>query len=434
MTFAFKSALVLAALLLPTAIIAGCGNDVPSNSVAKVGDDTITKKEFDRWLNSVAKGQAQGGEGAVPDPPEHKKCIASLKKQPQPQGAPKQSDADLKKVCEQNYDRIRDEVMQFLITSKWVEQEAEAQNVKVSAKELDNTLEEEKKRSFPGKNGEREYRKFLKSSGLDEAAIKYRLRGSLLQQKLQAKVTRKAARITDADVRQYYAKNKGRFGKPEQRDISVVLTKSKAKANQAKSRLAGGESFKTVASALSTDDATKKRAGRLENVAEGQQDKALDKAVFSAQPGQLQGPVRTQFGYYVFKVDDVSKATQQSLKQSEEAIRAAIRSEREQKIMEEFVKDFRERYRKKTECADGYEIAECDNAPKESTGTDGATPGGSPQGAPQQGAPQGAPPGGAPQPQAPQPQAPQPQAPQPQAPQPQAPQPQAPQPQVPTQP
>jgi foldase protein PrsA len=419
MTFAMKPALLVATSAIAAAAVVGCGNDVPANSVAKIGDTTVTKKEFDRWVKSAATGQAQGGQGAVPDPPDYKSCIAGLKKQAQPQGSGKQPDSQLKKVCEQNYDRIKDEVMQFLITSKWVEQEAEAQNVSVSDREIENTLAEEKKRSFPGKKGEQEYQKFLKTSGLDEAAIKYRLKGSLLQQKLQTKITKKAGQITDADVRSYYAKNKKRFGKPEQRDIRVVLTKTKAKADQAKSRLAGGESFDAVAKAMSTDDATKKRGGKLSNVTEGSQDKALDKEVFAAKRGVLEGPVKTQFGYYLFEVDGITKGTQQSLKQSEEAIRSAIRSEREQKVMEEFVKDFRERYRKKTECADGYEIAECNNAPKESTDTSGAAPGGAPQGAPQE-APQGAPQGGAPQaPQGGAPQAPQgaPQGGAPQAPQ-----------------
>ena len=66
--------------------VAGCGNDVPSNSVAKVGDSTITKKEFDRWLTNAASGQAQGGQPTVPDPPDFKKCVAALKKQPTPAG------------------------------------------------------------------------------------------------------------------------------------------------------------------------------------------------------------------------------------------------------------------------------------------------------------------------------------------------------------
>jgi hypothetical protein len=44
-------------LLIPLALITGaaialvaCGNDVPPNAVAKVGDETITQDEFDKWV------------------------------------------------------------------------------------------------------------------------------------------------------------------------------------------------------------------------------------------------------------------------------------------------------------------------------------------------------------------------------------------------
>ena len=98
--------LPVVAVALAGAIFAGCGDDVPSNSVAKVGDSNITKAEFDRWLKNAASGQAQGGQASIPDPPDFKKCVAGLKKQPAPQGAGKQSDPALKKQCRQQYDQL----------------------------------------------------------------------------------------------------------------------------------------------------------------------------------------------------------------------------------------------------------------------------------------------------------------------------------------
>ena len=45
-----------------------CGNDVPPNAVAKVGDETITQEEFDKWVETAVKGQAQGATAVVPGP------------------------------------------------------------------------------------------------------------------------------------------------------------------------------------------------------------------------------------------------------------------------------------------------------------------------------------------------------------------------------
>ena len=65
---------------------------------------TITKDEFDKWLTTAAKGQAQRRHRVVPDPPDYTKCVAAKKKQPVAEGQPKPSDAALKKQCKQEYD------------------------------------------------------------------------------------------------------------------------------------------------------------------------------------------------------------------------------------------------------------------------------------------------------------------------------------------
>jgi hypothetical protein len=44
----------------------------------------------------------------------------------------------------------------------------------------------------------------------------------------------------------------------------------------------------------SIDEASKAQAGRLPDVAEGQQEKELDEAVFAAEKGQTEGPIKTQ--------------------------------------------------------------------------------------------------------------------------------------------
>ena len=43
-------------------------------------------------------------------------------------------------------------------------------------------------------------------------------------------------------------------------------------------------------------------------MAKGQQEKALDDAIFKADKGKIEGPVKTQFGCYVFEVDKITKA------------------------------------------------------------------------------------------------------------------------------
>ena len=380
MTRAFtKLLLPLAALAIGLAVLSGCGSDVPSGAVAKVGDSTITQDEFDKWLATAAKGNAQGGTAAVPDPPDYEKCVAAKAKTPVPKDQKKPTDDALKKQCKSEYDALKKEVMQFLIQAEWVQQEAADQDIKVTDAQIKKSFEDQKKQAFPN---DKQYNQFLASSGMTEEDILFRVRLDQLQQKLTQKVTEDAKKVSDADIEAYYEKNKKRFAQPERRDLRVVLTKTEAKANQAKQALDSGQSFKKVVKQYSIDEASKSQGGLLPAVTEGQQEKAFDTAIFEAKKGQLEGPVKTQFGWYVFEVDKVTKASQQTLEQSKETIKNLLRSQGQQKALDEFIKSFREDYKDQTDCADDYRVAECKNAPKDETDTgpaSGGTPGGQPQ-------------------------------------------------------
>lgn len=376
-----KSLLSAALLTLGAAAVVACGSDsVPSGSVAKVGDEEITQEEFDKWLNTAVSGQAQGAAAVVPDPPDFTKCVAA-KKKAIPKGQKQESDAALKRQCEQEYDTLKREVMLFLIQAEWVEQEAEEQGVEVSDAAVRKSFEDQKKQAFPT---DKAYQEFIKSSGMTEEDILFRVKLNELQQKLTQKVTEESSKVTDEDIQEYYDKNKRRFAQPERRDLRVVLTKTEAKAQEALDALNDGQSWKQVTKEYSIDEASKAQGGLLPAVAKGQQDKALDDAVFDAKKGELEGPVKTQFGWYVFEVDKVTPASQQSLEQSKDTIRNLLRSERQQKTLDDWIKEFREDYRDQTECADDYRIEECSNAPKDSdTGpASGGNPGAQGQPAP----------------------------------------------------
>jgi len=354
--------------------LASCGNDVPPGAVAKVGDDTITQEEFDKWMAIAAKGQAQGTGTVAPDPPDFKKCIAAKRKQPVPKSEDKPTDAGLKKQCETEFDTLKQEVMQFLIQAEWVQQEAAARDVEVSDKEIQKSFADQKKQAFPT---DKAYKEFLKSSGMTEDDILLRVKLNELQTKLTQKVSQDAKKVSDAEIQEYYEKNKKRFAQPERRDLRVILTKTEAKAKDAKRALERGAKFKTVVKKYSVDEASKAQGGLLPAVSEGQQEPAFDKAIFSTEKGQLAGPVKTQFGWYVFEVDKITKASQQTLEESKDTIRNLLRSERQQKSLDGFIKSFREEYKDDTNCAEDYRVAECKNAPKEKTDTGPASGGNS---------------------------------------------------------
>src|SRR3954468_2349971 len=365
--------LALGAFFVPAAIFAGCGG-VPGDAVATVDGTSISKSDFDHWMTVAAKSGGQSG-AAAPKPPGFADCIKQKRKTtPAPaKGQPKVTDAQLKTQCKQEYNSLRDQVMQLLVSFKWIEGEAKAKGIKVSDKEVKASFDKQKKQAFPKAA---DFDKFLKDSGQTESDILKRVRLDTLSNKIRDKVTKGKDKVTDAQIAAFYNKNKARFAQPERRDLRIVLTKSKAKAEQAKKAIQSGQPFKKVVKKYSIDQASKAQGGKLPAVAKGQQEKALDTAIFKAKKNQLTGPVKTQFGYYVFDVSKITPASQQTLAQAKATIKQTLASQNQQKALDSFVKSFRKRWKAKTDCRDGYRTQDCKNAPKPTPTPTATAPGG----------------------------------------------------------
>src|SRR5918999_1209680 len=351
----------LCALAATAAVAAGCGG-VPGNAVAEVDGTPIEKDTFEHWMNVAAKSSGQPG-ATVPDAPEYTRCVENKRKTaPKPaKGQPKTTDEQLKEQCKQEYEQLRDQVLQLLTSFEWIEGEAEEMGIKVSDAEVKKSFEEQKKQSFPK---DADYQKFLKDYGQTEQDVMQRVKLDLLSNKIRDKVVKGKDKVTDAQIKDFYDKNKERFAQPERRDLRIVLTKNRARADQAKAALEDDQSWKAVAKEYSIDEASKAQGGKLPAQSEGTLEKSLDEAVFDAERGELSGPVKTQFGHYVFQVEKVQAASQQTLEQAKETIRKTLQSQNQQKALDNFVKDFRKKWKERTECNEGYVTQECKGAPE----------------------------------------------------------------------
>jgi parvulin-like peptidyl-prolyl cis-trans isomerase-like protein len=277
----FRIIALIAAVLTAVLVVAGCGGGVPSDGVAKVGDTTIKKTTFNHWLAAAARQQSQSpepdkqGQAAVPDPPNFTACVAEKQKQKLPKGAQAPPVAQLKSQCKQQYEGLKQQTMQFLISAEWLQQEAKARDVKATPAQVQKTFEDQKKQAFPK---EKDYQKFLQTSGRSEADLLFQVKLSVLTNALQAKVVEKASNPSQKEVADYYNKNKKRFAQPESRDLLVVLTKNQSKASQALGELKKKKPWKAVVKKYSVDTASKAQGGKLPGVTKGTQEKAFDDA------------------------------------------------------------------------------------------------------------------------------------------------------------
>jgi foldase protein PrsA len=305
----------------------------------------------------------------VPDPPKYTACIAHLKaaaaKPAKGQKAPTES--ELKSECEQQYKSLQQEVLGFLISSSWVLGEAKALGVKVSDKQVREQFLHIKHQQFPKPA---EFEKFLSTSGQTVSDLLLRVKLNMLSQKIQQKIVKQKATISKAEAEKYYAEHKSTYGTPERRNVEIILTKTEAQAASAKKEVEGGKSFASVAKKVSIDPTTKAKGGLITETVKGSEEKDLDNALFSAKVGQLGGPLKTQFGYYVYEVLKVNPGNQQPFSSVEKTIKQTVATQKQQKALSTFIKDFKKKWQAKTDCRSGYVVADCKQykAPKTKSG------------------------------------------------------------------
>ncbi len=374
-----RSFSALGAVLFALLGLSACGG-VPGDAVVQVGGNPITKTAFEHWMTVAGASSAltPGEKPVIPVPPKYTACIAHLAATaPKPtKGQKAPTTAQLKSECEQQYKSLQSEVLGFLISSQWVLSEANSLGVKLSDAEVHREFTKIKDTQFPKAA---EFEKFMQTSGQSVSDLLLRVKLNLLSSKIQKQVVKNNAKATEAQVTKYYNENKSRYGTPEKRTVRIILTKTEAQALAAKKEIESGKSFASVAKKDSIDPTSKADGGLLKEVVKGEEEKALDEAIFKAKVSVLGGPVKTPFGYYIYEVVSTIAGTQESLAKAKATIKQQLIAANQQKALSTFVKGFKKKWLAKTECRSGYEVADCKGykAPKTTATTGASTTGAS---------------------------------------------------------
>jgi peptidyl-prolyl cis-trans isomerase C len=128
----------------------------------------------------------------------------------------------------------------------------------------------------------------------------------------------KSIKLSDEDLQKLYDTNKKDYEQVKASHILIAFKGSpaaqpgkkelaedeaKAKAEDIKKKIAAGTKFDELAKTESDDKGSGSRGGELGTFGRGQMVEEFEKAAFGAKTGDIVGPVRTQYGYHVIRVD-----------------------------------------------------------------------------------------------------------------------------------
>ena len=79
----------------------------------------------------------------------------------------------------------------------------------------------------------------------------------------------------------------------------------RARAMECRARIEAGEDFTELAKALSDEPVAVKTSGKLGFFSFEQMVEPFSRAVFAMKPGEIAGPVKTQYGYHIIKLHEI---------------------------------------------------------------------------------------------------------------------------------
>ena len=155
--------------------------------------------------------------------------------------------------------------------------------------------------------------------------VKERLLINYAMEKVLSKIT-----VSDEEMQKYYDENAAKFVTGETVNASHILVADEATANDLLAKIKGGEiAFEDAAKAYSTCPSGQE-GGSLGDFGKGQMVPEFDAACFSMEEGELRGPVATQFGFHIIRLNSKSASAPIPFADMKEQLRSQLMGEKQQ--------------------------------------------------------------------------------------------------------
>jgi peptidyl-prolyl cis-trans isomerase D len=151
----------------------------------------------------------------------------------------------------------------------------------------------------------------------------------------------KQVNVADAEIADFYNKNKARFSTGEKRTASHILITTKRDAKPAEVAAARAKAegvlaevrknpndFAKIAKAQSQDPGSAELGGDLGTVEKGAFVKPVEDAIYAQKEGEIGNLVQSEFGFHIIKVTSVKPATQKSLDEVKPEIAAELKKQK----------------------------------------------------------------------------------------------------------
>lgn len=228
--------------------------------------------------------------------------------------------------------RLREEMLDNLINTKLTEQEVKRYKIAVTDEEVENHIRQVKqRRSLTDEN----LKAGLAQEGLTLEEYRKEVKLQIQRSKLVNREVRSKVVITQADIKDYYEKNKSKYGSGRQYYLWNLFVKlppkpipadrqaAKALLQQALTEVNQGRSFEEQVR-LTADGAKGIQGSELGMFRLDELTPQLREAVQGMKPGQVSEIVESDFGYQVVYVQQITETAGKPMAQVEAEIQEIL--------------------------------------------------------------------------------------------------------------
>ena len=150
--------------------------------------------------------------------------------------------------------------------------------------------------------------------------------------------------VSEEEMKEYYEANQENYKKGATVQAKHILVASEEKCAEILATITSGEKVFEEAAQEFSSCPSGQRGGDLGEFGKGQMVKEFEEAAFAAEIGQVVGPVKTQFGYHLIKVEKKNDESVATYEEVQESIRRAFMQQKQTKLYSEALAELKEKY------------------------------------------------------------------------------------------
>ena len=150
--------------------------------------------------------------------------------------------------------------------------------------------------------------------------------------------------VTDEEAKAFYEANPQQFEKGASVSAKHILVEKEEDANAILAAINAGEKAFEDAAKESSTCPSGAQGGDLGEFGRGQMVKEFEDAAFAAEVGQIVGPVKTQFGYHLIKVEKKNEAAPTPYEEVADQLKQNLMNQKRNARYTEKVKELKDKY------------------------------------------------------------------------------------------